>query len=168
MRTVNLDKLVRAGQRPWRPAPGVSDVEVWDKFDFPTSGAFHLDDDLVVFALITTAGTRSLWAYAPLPPEAEKIIAAARFDSDAEFNDFVAACFADREVIFAAAEDFVITSKSDGTRIGGDRHALLAAGARWYLSRISALQNRPAPQVKADDAEELLLAAQGALANTPT
>jgi hypothetical protein len=35
--------------------------------------------------------------------------------------------------VFAAAEDFVITSKSDGILILPTRHGLLEAAARWYI-----------------------------------
>jgi hypothetical protein len=37
--------------------------------------------------------------------------------------------------VFAAAEDFVINSKSDGILILPTRHGLLEAAARWYIER---------------------------------
>jgi hypothetical protein len=43
---MNLDKLVRAGQPPWYPVPEAEDV--WDKFDFPSSGTYRLDGALVM------------------------------------------------------------------------------------------------------------------------
>lgn len=166
MRTVNLDTLVSAGQRPWRAARGAEDVDVWDKFDFPTSGTFRLGPELIIFTLITTAGTRSLWAYVPVPAGLQKIVAGTRFESDTEFDAFLAACFADREAVFAAAEDFVITAKSDGVRIGTDRYALLAAAAQWYITRVSALMSH-VQAADAADADALLLTTQGVLAASP-
>src|SRR5271168_2686266 len=114
MRTMNLDTLVRAGQPPWHPAPTVEDVDVWDKYEYPICGSYRLDGHLVVFTLITTAGTRSLWAYVPVAREAEQAVSQARFATEDEFNDFLAGCFTGHETVFAAAENFVITSKSDG------------------------------------------------------
>jgi hypothetical protein len=165
---VNLDALVSAGQRPWRPSADARDVDVWDRFDFPTSGTYRLGDNLIIFTLITTAGARSLWAYVPVPPELEDSVGQARFDSDAEFSAFVARCFAGRYAIFAAAQDFLITAKSDGTLIGTSRYSLLAAATQWYITRVSALLNsppEPAEAAEMADGEELLHAAQGALAS---
>jgi hypothetical protein len=65
---MNLDMLVRAGQPPWHPAPTAVDIDVWDKYEFPICGSYRLDGRLVIFTLITTAGTRSLWAYVPSLP----------------------------------------------------------------------------------------------------
>ena len=62
---MNLDMLVRAGQRPWNPVPTAEDIDVWDEYEFPICGTYRLDGRLIIFTLITTAGTRSLWAYVP-------------------------------------------------------------------------------------------------------
>lgn len=166
MSTVNVDALVSAGQPPWQPSAAARDVDVWEKPDFPVSGTYRLGDDLVIFALITTAGGRSLWAYVPVPPEREEIVTTCRFGSDAELDAFIEECFAGQEVVFAAAQDFVIQAKSDGIRIGTGPHALLAAATQWYITRVSALLNRQAEPIPAADADELLHAAQGALAST--
>lgn len=171
MRTVNLDALVRTGQPPWRPVPTAEDIDVWDKYDFPICGTYRLDGALVIFTLITTGGVRSLWAYVPVPPEAEEAVAHARFNTEAEFDEFIEGCFANREAVFAAAENFVITSKSGGIRIPPFRNALLMAGARWYAERSAALyaglQKRLAAASETADAGEVLRAAQGVLENLP-
>jgi hypothetical protein len=166
MRTVNLDTLVRIGQRPWRPVPEAEDIDVWDKYDFPNCGTYRLGDDLIVFTLITTAGIRSLWAYVPVPSGEREAVAEAHFDTENEFDAFLDSRFAEREAVFAAAENFVITAKSDGILIPSARHALLAAGARWYAERTVALSGVKARLPAADDADAdtLLRAAQGALA----
>ena len=39
MRTMNLDMLVRSGQRPWHPVPTAEDIDVWDKYEFPSAVA---------------------------------------------------------------------------------------------------------------------------------
>jgi hypothetical protein len=162
---VNLDVLVSAGQPPWQPSAAARDVEVWEKPDFPVSGTYRLGGALILFALITTAGGRSLWAYVPVPPEREEIVTTSRFASDAELDAFIDGCFTGQEVVFAVAQDFVIQAKSDGIRIGTAPFALLAAATQWYISRVSALLNAQTEPVPAADAKELLHAAQGALAS---
>lgn len=172
MRTMNLDMLVRTGQRPWHPVPTAEDIDVWDKYEFPISGSYHLDSRLIVFTLITMAGTRSLWAYVPVAPEAEQAVAEARFETEDEFNDFLEGCFTGHETVFAAAEDLVITSKSDGIHIPAGRNALLAMGARWYAQRSAALYAELQRRLEAAtnepaDPEELLSAAQGVIETLP-
>jgi hypothetical protein len=164
---VNLDTLVSTGQPPWQPTPAARDVDVWDKYDFPICGTYRLDDDLVIFTVIATAGTRSLWAYVPVPAADQESVTKARFDTEAEFDAFLKGRFTGREAVFAAAENFVITAKSDGVRIPPGRNALLAAGARWYVERAAALTGQPRRQISDDDTGTLLRATQGALADLP-
>jgi hypothetical protein len=169
---MNLDSLVRAGQPPWSPVPAAEDVDVWDKYEFPICGSYRLDGRLIVFTLITTAGTRSLWAYVPVDPEGERAVTDARFESEGEFDDFLAECFTGREAVFAAAENLVITSKSDGIRIPVGKSALLAVGATWYAQRSAALYMELRKRLEAatsgpSDPEELLSAAQGVIETLP-
>lgn len=169
---MNLDTLVRAGERPWHPVPTAEDVDVWDKYEFPICGTYRLNTRLIVFTLITTAGTRSLWAYVPVRPEAEQAVAEARFDTEDEFNEFLGGCFTGGQAVFAAAEDLVITSKSDGIRIPEGRNALLAMGAKWYAQRSAALYAELRKRLEAaasdpGDPEELLSAAQGVIEILP-
>jgi hypothetical protein len=166
MSAVNLDALVGAGQPPWQPSAAARDVEVWEKPDFPVSGTYRIRGVLAVFALITTAGGRSLWAYVPVPPEREEVVTTSRFATDTELDAFIEGCFSGQEVVFAVAQDFVIQAKSDGIRIGTAPFALLAAATQWYITRVSALLNKPAEPVPTADAQELHRAAQGALAST--
>jgi len=163
---VNIDTLVSTGQPPWRPTPDARDIDIWDKYDFPLHGTYRLGDDLVVFTVITTAGNRSLWAYAPVSPELRETVATARFDTEAAFNAFLEGCFAGREAVFAAAENFIITAKSDGIEILPAPNALLAAGTRWYFDRAMARAALRRRQVTDDsEAESLLRAAQGVMEN---
>lgn len=169
---MNLDTLVRAGQPPWHPVPAAEDIDVWDKYEFPICGSYRLDGRLIIFTLITTAGARSLWAYVPVDPEAEQAVTGARFESEDEFNDFLAGCFTGREAVFAAAENLVVTSKSDGIRIPVGRNALLATGATWYAQRSAALHMELQKRLEAatsepSDPEELLSAAQGVIETLP-
>ena len=169
---MNLDTLVRAGQPPWHPVPAAEDVDVWDKYEFPICGSYRLDEHLVVFTLITTAGTRSLWAYVPVAREAEQAVSQARFATEDEFNDFLAGCFTGHKTVFAAAENFVITSKSDGIPIPATRNALLVAGAKWYAERSAALYAELRKRLVSAashpaDPEELLSAAQGVIETLP-
>jgi hypothetical protein len=172
MSEMNLDTLVSVGQPPWHPVPTAGDIDVWDKYEFPICGSYRLDGRLVVFTLITTAGTRSLWAYVPVPSDAEQIVIEASFDDEEDFDEFLAQCFSDRETVFAAAENFVITSKSDGIRIPVGKNALLIMGANWYVQRSAALhaelQKRlEVAAIEPSDPEELLSAAQGVIETLP-
>lgn len=172
MRAMNLDTLVRAGQPPWHPVPAAKDIDVWDKYEFPICGSYRLDSRLIIFTLITTAGTRSLWAYVPVDPDAEQAVTQASFESEDEFSDFLGGCFTGREAVFAAAENLVITSKSDGVRIPVGRTALLAMGAKWYAQRSAALYTELQKRLEAAssepaDPEELLSAAQGVIETLP-
>jgi hypothetical protein len=165
---VNLDMLACAGQPPWHPVPRAEDVDVWDKYDFPINGTYRLDGRLIIFTLVTTGANRSLWAYVPVPPEEEKAVAEAQFGAEYEFDEFLDARFAGREAVFAAAEDFVITSKSDGIMIPRIRGGILVAGANWYAIRAAAtLRDRLAVARDADDPSELLRAAQGLVTSLP-
>ena len=165
---MNLDKLVRRGQPPWHPVPDAEDVDVWEKYDFPIRGTYRLDGDLVIFNLITTAASRSLWAYVPAAPDVAKVIEDERqFETEAEFNDFLDSCFARHEAVFAAAENFVITTKSDGILIPPVRNALITVGTQWYLERSAALNAERQKELAAAgtraDSEELVRTAQGAI-----
>ena len=163
---MNMDTLVSTGQPPWRPTPDAQDVDIWDKYDFPLHGTYRLGDDLIVFTVITTAGSRSLWAYVPVSPESRETVATVRFGTEAAFNAFLEGCFAGHEAVFAAAENFIITAKSDGIQISRAPNALLAAGTRWYFDRAmarAALRRRPTADDT--DAENLLRAAQGVMEN---
>lgn len=163
---MNMDTLVSTGQPPWRPTPDAQDVDIWDKYDFPLHGTYRLGDDLIVFTLITTAGTRSLWAYALISPELREAVANARFDTESAFNAFLEGCFAGHEAVFAAAENFIITAKSDGIQIPRVPNALLAAATKWYFDRAMARAALRRRQIADDtDTESLLRAAQGVLEN---
>lgn len=166
---VNLDALVKVGSRPWRPGSAVHDVDIWDKADFPTCGTFRLGNDLVVFTLITAVGIRSLWAYVPVPAHEDALVTQASFHTEAEFDDFLASRFTGREAIFAAAENLVISAKSDGIPIPSGRHALVPAGATWYAQRAAALAGRlQPPPVQPDEANPatVLRRAQSVLAES--
>jgi hypothetical protein len=161
-----MDTLVSTGQPPWRPTPDARDVDIWDKYDFPLHGTYRLGDDLIVFTVITTAGNRSLWACVPVSRESREAVATAQFDTEVAFNAFLEGCFAGREAVFAAAENFIVTAKSDGIQIPPVPNALLAAGTRWYFDRAMARATLRRRQIADDaDAESLLRAAQGVMEN---
>jgi hypothetical protein len=164
--------LVRAGQPPWHPVPTAGDVAVWDQYEFPICGSHRLDGRLIGFTLITTAGTRSLWAYVPVESEAEQAVADARFGTEAKFNEFLEERFARQEAVFAAAENLVITSKSDSVRIPAGKNTLLVMGAKWYVQRSAALQAELQKRLEAatrepSNTEELLSATQRVIATLP-
>ena len=166
---MNLDALVSAGSRPWQPSPVARDLDVWDKSDFPTCGTFRLGHDLIIFTLVTAVGSRSLWAYVPVTAHEEATVTAATFDTESAFDDFLAARFAGREAVFAAAENLLISAKSDGVRVPVGKHALLRAGATWYRQRAAAMAGLPLPPpFRTDDSDPgvALREAQSVLADS--
>jgi hypothetical protein len=100
--------------------------------------------------------------------ESVETVTTARFEAEEEFNGFLAGCFAGRKAVFAATEDFVITSKSDGIVIPSGRFGLLTAGAEWYALRAAVeLRNRLTAASESGNASEVLSIAQGALSGLP-
>ena len=119
-------------------------------------------------AVAAASAQRSLWAYVPAAPDVAKVIEDERqFETEAEFNDFLDSCFARHEAVFAAAENFVITTKSDGILIPPVRNALITVGTQWYLERGAALNAERQKELAAAgtraDSEELVRTAQGAI-----
>ncbi len=168
---MNLDTLVRIGEPPWHPTPAADELDVWDKYDFPICGTFRLHGGLVIFTIITSVGTRSLWAYVGVPRDAEQPVLDAQFEAPDEFDTFLKECFTEREAVFAAAENLRVRSKSDGVLIPAGKNALLAAGTRWYVERAALIAGLQEPVVaikeEADEAT-LLRVAQDVLADIPT
>ena len=168
---MNLDTLVRQGQPPWHPVPDADDIDVWEKYDFPIRGTYRLNGALIIFNLITTAASRSLWAYVPATPDAAQIIESEhQFATEEQFNNFLDDCFTGHKVVFAAAENFVISTKSDGIFIPAERNALITAATQWYLERRAALNAGLREHLAATDpadTSEIVRTAQGALADLP-
>lgn len=166
---MNLDKLVLTGRPPWDPSPDATDVDVWEKYDFPIQGHYYLDGHLILFAVVAIASDRSLWAYVPAAPDVAAVVESEhQFETDAQFREFMARCFASREVVFAVADDFVITATSGAASVGRSPDALLVAGGRWYLDQAGAtaatrLQDPAVPEA-AGDSDGLARAALEALA----
>ena len=101
-----------------------------------------------------------------MPPESRETVATARLETEAAFNAFLAGCFAGHEAVFAAAENFIITAKSDAIQIPPAPNALLAAGTRWYFdSAMARAALRRRHTADDDDAESLRRAAQGVMEN---
>jgi hypothetical protein len=68
--------------------------------------------------------------------------------------------------VFAAAENFIITAKSDAILIPPTPNALLAAGTKWYFDQTMARAALRRRQIADDaDTESLLRAAQGVVEN---
>jgi hypothetical protein len=52
---MNLDALVKKGCRPWAPAPGAHDLDVWHEYDVPTAETFMLESQPVIFTVLGSA-----------------------------------------------------------------------------------------------------------------
>lgn len=164
---MNLDSIVCAGQQPWLPTPRAGGADVWDGYDFPTCGSFRLDDRLVVFTMIITAGSKSLWAYVPVPVDEELYVEDARFSAVGDFEVFLSERFAGREAVLADADRLVIASMSDGVKIPVGRDGLLAEAARWFAAKVGLDLREPIVHAEAiSDHDELLRTTQTALAST--
>lgn len=102
-------------------------------------GHFWLGGHLILFAVVAIAGDRSLWAYVPAAPDVAAVVESEyQFETDAQFREFMARCFASCEGVFAVADDFVVTARSGAASVGQSPDALLVAGARWYLDQAGA------------------------------
>jgi hypothetical protein len=153
---MNIDTLVSAGFPPWLPSHEARELDIWDKYDFPLHGTFRLGDTLVVFTLITIAGDRSLWAYAPVPVEDEEKVLEAQPGSEEEFEEFLRQRFQGQVVLFAAADDFIVKAKSDGISIGNERQSWLLEAARWYAGMALALASAADEDVLLRDMQRIL------------
>lgn len=139
MTLMNLDKLVLTGRPPWDPSPDATDVDVWEMYDFPIQGHFWLGGHLILFAVVAIAGDRSLWAYVPAAPDVAAVVESEyQFETDAQFREFMARCFASCEGVFAVARRLRRHGQVRRRSVGRSPDALLVAGARWYLDQAGA------------------------------
>jgi hypothetical protein len=81
MGRVNLDTLVRPGERPWLPTPDATDLDVWMEYGHPCIGTFRVGPELVLFATAYDVDDDrlSVWAYMQVPPELEALTRDAEF-----------------------------------------------------------------------------------------
>lgn len=116
---MNLDAVVRRGRLPWRPCPDAHDVQVWHQYEHPHTGTFTSKAGTVIFTVLGGVETDvSVWAYACLTPEDARGLDGIEFDSLAHLREFIDQVFAAHRLVFALADDLLITSWAVAERIG--------------------------------------------------
>lgn len=106
---MNLDALVRAGNRPWVPAGDARDLDVWHEYDVPTAGIFTLHADRVLFTVLGSPDDRiTVWAYTDLAEADAKELADQRFSSADEMARAIESRFIGRRAVFASADNLRI------------------------------------------------------------
>jgi hypothetical protein len=116
---MNLDAVVTKGRLPWKPSPDARDVNVWHQYEHPHIGTFTSDAGTVIFTVLGGVETDvSAWAYACLAPEEARDLDGIEFNSLADLREFIDVTFASHKLVFALADDLLITSWAVAERIG--------------------------------------------------
>lgn len=151
MGRVNLDTLVRRGERPWLPLPDATDLDVWMEYGHPRIGTFRVGPDLVMFATAYDVDDDSLsvWAYVPVPRELEVPTREAEFATPGELRTFVSNMFSGRQAVFAIAHNDAVARWS--TRdVDNDKDGLTSAAADFLDSLLRAMPlQSPAARLEA-------------------
>lgn len=148
---MNLDTLVRRGERPWLPLPDATDLDVWMEYGHPRVGTFRVGPDLVMFATAYDVDDDrlSVWAYVPVPRELEALIREAEFAAPGELRTFISNMFAGRQAVLAIADNNAVARWS--TRdVNNDDEGLISAAADFLDSLLRAMPLRsPAARLQA-------------------
>lgn len=148
---MNLDTLVRRGERPWLPLPEATDLDVWMEYGHPRIGTFRVGPDLVMFATAYDVDDDrlSVWAYVPVPREPEALTREAEFATPEELRTFIGNMFAGRQAVFALADNNAVARWS--TRdVNNDEDGLTSAAADFLDSLLRAIPLRsPAARLQA-------------------
>jgi hypothetical protein len=108
---VNLDAMFTKGRPPWSPSPDARDLNVWYEYDYPYTGTFVVHGVTVLFNVLEGIETdTTVWAYACLEPVEAHDLAAVSFASPTELNEFVHEKLKGRQLVFALADDLLITN----------------------------------------------------------
>ncbi len=101
---------LRIGERPWLPTPTTESIEIFDRYDMPTSGLVRQGQKLFVFDCVEGhAMVGNIWIYAEVS-EAE-----AHLLQEAEGDDFARLfehAFADKDVMAVLAIEARVRSGS--------------------------------------------------------
>jgi len=107
---MKLDALVTQGRVPWSPNATADNLDVWHEYEFPRTGTFTTQGTVVLFTLAGGLETQtSVWAYAPLSPDAAEDLTGRTFASVAELRQFVRDVFDGRQVVLALADDLIVS-----------------------------------------------------------
>jgi hypothetical protein len=108
---MNLDTVVTKGRLPWSPSPDARDLHVWYEYEYPYVGTFVVRDVTVLFNVLEGVETETtVWAYTCLEPDEADALADVSFASLTELRDFVHEKLTGRQLVFALADDLLISS----------------------------------------------------------
>ena len=108
---MNLDALVTSGRLPWSPSPDARELRVWYEYEYPYVGTFTASDVTVLFSVLGGVETEmTVWAYTCLEPDEDSELADASFASVPELHASVQQLLAGRQLVFALADDLIISS----------------------------------------------------------
>lgn len=101
---------LRIGERPWLPTPDTESIEIFDRYDMPTSGLARQDDDFFVFDCVEGhVMSVNLWVYAQVGEDEAQALRDAEGD---EFAGLFEQAFVGKPVMAALAIDCRIRSGS--------------------------------------------------------
>jgi hypothetical protein len=108
---MNLDALVAKGRLPWSPNPDASNLDVWYTYEYPRVGTFTVNGITVLFDVLGGAETEmTVWAYTCLESDEAAELAEVSFASPVELREFVLQKLTGRQLVFALADDLLISS----------------------------------------------------------
>ena len=148
---MNLDTLVRPGERPWLPTPDATDLDVWMEYGHPCIGTFRVGLELVLFATAYDVDDDrlSVWAYVPVPPELEALTRDAEFATPGELRTVISNTFAGRQAVFALANNDAVARWST-REVDNDEEGLTSAAADFLDSLLRAIPlGSPAARLQA-------------------
>jgi hypothetical protein len=103
--------LVTKGRLPCSPNPDARDLDVWYEYEYPHGGTFTVRDVTVLFSVVGGVETEmTVWAYACLESDEASELADASFASLSELRHFVQEMLTGRQLVFALADDLLISS----------------------------------------------------------
>jgi hypothetical protein len=108
---MNLGALVTKGRLPWSPSTHARGLDVWYEYEYPYTGTFVARDTTVLFNVMGGVETdTTVWVYTCLAPGEAEEFAHLAFASVAELREFVQGELNGRQLVFALADDLLISS----------------------------------------------------------
>jgi len=105
--------LIVVGRLPWSPSPDARDLDVWYEYEYPYVGTFTVRDVTVLFNVLGGVETEmTVWAYTCLEPDEADELAEVSFASLFDLRHFVQETLTGRQLVFALADDLLISSWS--------------------------------------------------------
>ena len=108
---MNLGALVTKGRVPWSPSTHARDLDVWYEYEYPYTGTFVACGTTMLFNVMGGVETdTTVWVYTCLALCEAEEFANLSFASVAELREFVQGELNGRHLMFALADDLLISS----------------------------------------------------------